>query len=458
MRKPDGNVGTSDHAPAEDYGAGRRPRWLRWTAVRWSRRHVWAAAPVALLLAIAGCGGGKRGPEVVPAQRFVDSIGVNVHTSYADTAYGNRAGVRAAVRELGVRHIRDGLVVRRPDQYAALRALARDRISADLILGDPRGRFGTGTLDQQVATLGRELPGVVETVEGPNEYDGSGDPAWPKSLAAYQRRLGDLVRGDPSAPKVPIVGPSLIDASDWSRLGDLRSALDVANVHWYPAGEPPTRDALDAQIRLVRRGTGRAPVYVTESGYHNAPRAPATAQPGVSERAAAAYLPRLLLSDFEAGATRTYVYELVDERADPGATDPEQHFGLVRHDFSRKPAFAALRNTIALLADPGPSFEPSPLDVSASGDEPLGHLLLEKRDGTYYLALWRPGASLWSTSSRADLTPSPVTVRVRLGRRAQRVRAYDPVRSVRPLASWERTDAVSLELGGDAVLLEIRPS
>ena len=103
MRKPDGNVGTSDHAPAEDYGAGRRPRWLRWTAVRWSRRHVWAAAPVALLLALAGCGGGKRGPEVVQAQRFVDSIGLNVHTSYADTAYGNRAGVRAALVTSGGR-------------------------------------------------------------------------------------------------------------------------------------------------------------------------------------------------------------------------------------------------------------------------------------------------------------------------------------------------------------------
>ena len=47
--------------------------------------------------------------KAVGADAFVDSVGVNVHLHYTDTSYGNFAAVEKALKDLGVRHIRDGL-------------------------------------------------------------------------------------------------------------------------------------------------------------------------------------------------------------------------------------------------------------------------------------------------------------------------------------------------------------
>ena len=433
-------------------------------------RALLAACAVPCVL-LAGCGGGGERPapkqpppakrravtppspvptpgdhHALPAQTFVDSIGVNVHMGYTDTAYADVAAVRAALRELGVRHVRDGIAVRRPDEYRALNALGRDGIRADLILGDPKGRFGTGTVTQQVDTLSARLGDVAESAEGPNEYDSSGDPDWPRSLVDYQRRLHDLVRADPVAAGLPVVAPSLVDASNWARVRDASAAFDVANVHWYPSGKPPTAEALQAQMAFAKRVGGDRPLWVTETGYHDAAAAPAGGQSAVSEPAEAAYVPRLVLSDLRAGAARSYLYELADQRPDPAESDPEAHFGLVRNDFSRKPAFDALRNTIALLADPGPGFATRSLDYSVACADRVDDLLLQKRDGSFYLALWRPGAAFGSP---------PLEATVRLPRSTKRVHVYDPVRSTRALSSPSGASAVPLELGADALVLAI---
>jgi len=44
------------------------------------------------------------------ANDFVESIGVNTHLGYSDTAYGNYRGLlKPSLLYLGVRHIRDGI-------------------------------------------------------------------------------------------------------------------------------------------------------------------------------------------------------------------------------------------------------------------------------------------------------------------------------------------------------------
>ncbi|MGC8715248.1 MAG: PA14 domain-containing protein, partial [Leptodesmis sp.] len=43
-----------------------------------------------------------------PAASFIDSIGVNTHIRYYDTAYGNYSLIKQRLQELGVKHIRDG--------------------------------------------------------------------------------------------------------------------------------------------------------------------------------------------------------------------------------------------------------------------------------------------------------------------------------------------------------------
>ena len=50
------------------------------------------------------------GEKAVVADAFVNSVGVNVHLHYTDTSYAKFDAVEEAVRDLGVRHIRDGLI------------------------------------------------------------------------------------------------------------------------------------------------------------------------------------------------------------------------------------------------------------------------------------------------------------------------------------------------------------
>ena len=73
--------------------------------------------------------------------------------------------------------------------------------------------------------------------------------------------------------------------------------------------------------------------------------------------------PRLLLEHYLRGTQRVYQYELVDERPETGLTDPEQHFGLLRNDFTPKPAFRSLTRLLGLAEDPGPAFAPQPLAI-----------------------------------------------------------------------------------------------
>ena len=407
------------------------------------------------LLAAAGCGG-DEGRKAASADRFVDSVGVNVHMSYNDTAYRDVEAVRAALQELGVRHVRDGLVMGRDDQYRALSMLAEVGIRSNLILGDPAGRFGTGTLEEQVATLEGQLPDVAAAVEGPNEFDNANTDNWATALRGYQERLFDSVSRDPELQHLPVVGPSLIDTSRWPEVGDLTDALDYGNAHPYPGGEPPDADQLEGQLELAKPASGSKPVFATETGYHNSLKPPEGQQPGVSEKAASAYIPRLLLEHFKLGIRRTFLYELADEKPEPAGRDPEQHFGLVRHDFSRKPAYAALKNMLGLLKDRGPSFETGSLDYKVKAGQPVSDLLLQKRDGRFYLVLWRPDAPAFSTETNKDVVPEPAAVEVTFPGGADQVASYVPARSPRPEKDWEDADSVRLQLGADAVVLELR--
>ena len=65
------------------------------------------AACAALLV---GCGDSEEGSPVRSSSELVDSIGVNVHMSYTDTAYRDAERVQGALRSLGIRHVRDGVV------------------------------------------------------------------------------------------------------------------------------------------------------------------------------------------------------------------------------------------------------------------------------------------------------------------------------------------------------------
>jgi hypothetical protein len=430
-----------------------------------TRRNLGAVGLLLVALAIlAPLALPARGTAAVPAREadsFVESIGVNVHTGNGGTPYRERfQEVEQRLRELGVHHVRDDLESDSPAQHQELSDLAGMGIKSTVILGDPN--FGTAGLDELIEIVKTDLAGAVEAVEGPNEFSTSGDSEWKPHLIAYQQQLYNDVKGDPALSSLPVIGPSIVHG-DQAELGDVSPMLDYGNIHSYPQGNPP--DKLGPFIANAKLNSKLKPILATETGYNTALNWTGENKP-VSEAAMATYMPRLFFEYFRWGIVRTYSYELVDEQPDPDLENKEWNFGLLRNDLSRKPAFDALRNTIAILEDPGPAFTPASLSyrLSDRGTElpgpestELHKVLLQKRDGSFYLTMWRL-SSVWDPATGQPLVaPSePVTVNLEpgLGVAAE----YQPNLSPEPvLAPSQPGESLTVDVGPQVVILKIIP-
>jgi hypothetical protein len=261
---------------------------------------------IALALVALACWASSASAAVAarPADSFVESVGVNVHLGYSGSVYSEFSRVRAALDELGVRYIRDGVGQNRPDVYSRLRTLGADGVKVNIEVGDPQQRWGHGTVEQQLDMIEREFPGAVASLEGPNEYDIQGDSNWVSVLRTYQRRLWEGANARPRLASLPIVGPSLVHGESHDELGDISAWTDEGNMHPYPGGEAPDRNShLENELSMAAENTGSEPVQATETGYHNAVQTTSGHRPA-SERAAGIYMPRLYLDYFRRGITR----------------------------------------------------------------------------------------------------------------------------------------------------------
>lgn len=395
------------------------------------------------------------------AAAFHDSVGVTTHIVYYDTAYGDWPRVVRRLEELGVRHLRDGVYGNPAPQwrdwneryYRAVELAASRGMRFAFGMGQPGNR--SGTLDELVGVVAGRLRHAAEALEAPNEFDlFVGGPAWADALRTYTRELYRKADRHPSLRRLPVLGPSLYGADAPRSVGDQRSWLDVGNIHPYTGGKSPEPEHVRSELARAATISGPKPVWATEAGFHNALKA-TKGQPPTSERAAAVYHVRTFLEHFKSGIARTYAYELIDNKPEPGRRDPEQHFGLLRNDFSPKPAFAALRNLLALVGeDDGRAGVERlrPLRLSVSGGSAVRRLVLQRADGSHIVALWRH-ASVWDREARRAVRATPTTVRVSLPGVSQ-VTAADPVAGERRRVALRRGSA-SLQLGGSPLLLEV---
>ena len=400
------------------------------------RQMVLALAVAALAVAVCATSPASAPADTYPAREadaFVDSVGVNTHLHYQGTVYDTafETIIRPKLLASGIRHVRDGAYTYAgagPDDfyYQRCRDLAAAGIRFDLLTA-----IQTTATD---ATDYNKLPevedwcaGAVESFEGANEPDAqtipAGQPDWVTQTVQGQQALYAAVRSGPQTWQVAVLGPAVA----WSpeALGDLSPYLDYGNWHPYPGGDCPGcadvyGQTLDTWLPAYMAPSGDKPMVASETGYNNAVNAPPGGNRPVSELAAGAYMPRLLLEDFNRGIVRTYLYELIDERPDPGADQPDANFGLLRNDGSEKPAYRAVQSLLWLLDDPGPAFASGALDYALTGNTDQVHsTLLQKRDGRFFLALWLE-RSMYDTGARAN-TPDDVSARGNLPVHNQRV-------------------------------------
>lgn len=343
------------------------------------------------------------------ADEFIDSIGVNVHLHYNDTAYGEYERIiKPRLRELGLRHLRDGIVLGRPDKEAMMRELESFGFKF-LMIADPRATSARQALD-----FVKQFPSVT-MVEGPNEPDLNLGANWIVAARSYQQQLYSEIKNDPSTKHISVLAPSLAIDSSFDRLGSIHSWADYANLHNYYGGRNPGTagwgdfgyGSIPWQINQARKTTPEKQIISSETGWHNYV-GNSGGHRGTPKSVVGKYIPRLYLEQFNHGFARSYPYEFIDERNDP--YDLENNFGMLHSDGSPKPAYSALKNLITQLRDDGAPFKTESLSYSLNGYvDKLHHTLLQKRDGTFYLALWVETYN-WDPDAKVEYTPPPQPV------------------------------------------------
>ncbi|OAM91661.1 hypothetical protein AW736_02350 [Termitidicoccus mucosus] len=378
-----------------------------------SREHTTGIVPQLIIEYVANEKAGR-------ADDFVESLGVNIkRASWRDyaTPYSNVALVESLLGEVGIRYYRTGAREGSDSDWVAYRNMfnnigARGNMLMPYIWNPqaPNDWFGP---------MLRQYADVFVSVEGPNEMNAPGNiynyngVLFPEGDVNAMRDLSTYVRGHASTQHLKLISPSMYTqenapVGEALLKGKIDDYTDYVNLHSYAAGGQPIKN-LDNNINNAKGlFDPPRPIVCTESGWFTVPNLG-----GVTEKAQGKYYPRMFAEYWNRGILKTYAYELIDELPDPDKEDPEMNFGLVRYDGSRKPAFTAMKNLTALLAERGQnSFATGALNFTLGGaGSEVHHTLLQKSTGEFYLLLWQEVRS-FGPGTPPDIDNAPVSLSV----------------------------------------------
>src|SRR5437588_638498 len=130
-------------------------------------------------------------------------------------------------------------------------------------------------------------------------------------------------------------------------------------------------------------------------------------------------------------------------------------------DMRSAPAYGRIANLTSILSDRGPAFSAQPLDLTiASGPTDLHRLLLEKRDGSYHLVLWR-AERVWDPATRQPVAAGAANVHVDLGSAAasgfQGAQLFDPAAGTTPRSTFASVQHFDVSVGPDPMIVKLVP-
>ena len=386
--------------------------------------------------------------SAVSTTAFQDSIGVNTHLDFTTSAYTNLGAVEAALAYLDIDHVRDGFGS--PTSAPLFQTLALQGVKFDFVL------LPSLPIATQLSLIEANAS-IADLIEGPNESD-----IWTGSYngltgldatAAMQQDVYNFVQSSAALAGTPVLQASMAHTASFAQVGDLSAYSNYANIHaYFGTGNPPgpSLPVLLAQAQLISPGQ---PAIASEGGYYTL----ADTTDGISQLAQAKDILNLLFDDWNAGISRTYLYELADENPDPNSNTPNLHYGLYNTDWTPKPAAIALHNLTSLLAGTG-STPIGSLAYQVSGLPGTGQqLLLERADGSFVITVWNDARN-WNPATMTDIPDAGVPVSLDLEQSYQTISIYDPLVSATvPIAIYTDTRHVDLTLLDHPVLIVLSP-
>lgn len=400
-----------------------------------------------------------------PAEALAASVGVNIHLNFQDTVYAQVDRVVGVVADLGLRHVR-GRVSPMPSTRRGFTALGNHGVNVEGVcgaLGDPQSM---AEVMHEVVTSYPDPASVFAAFEGINEPNNNGRP-WIRETRQKTRDLRQQ-RDRLGLDRIPVVAPALARVSSGgvegddteqqaANLGSLAQYVDLGNIHVYPKGQTPGEE-IDTFMGYERRVAGHLPTVCSEGGYFTAMDYHGGAFP-TPEDVCAVYMPRLFMEHWIRGNPRFYVYELLDDY-DPTNADRESSFGLLRVGgtgplaaWTPKLQYRAVQNFVRILGDPGPPVTARGLRLGISDVPDMRASLVAKRDGSWWLLLWREVTS-YDPVHRTRLHPGTLTATLRFPQR-QRVQLYRPTSSATPTQSFDRATSVRVPVGEELVIAQI---
>ncbi len=351
----------------------------------------------------------------LPLSTFQDSLGVNLHIEYTDGKYADASAVLQDLQFIGIHNARD--YVPNPTKWlpvgqglSAMEMLAANGIKFDMITD---GNASLPVAMQQLDTLVHTYPGMVKSIEGPNEINNFpvsvGGGSNEQNAENFQRAMYSAVHSDSNLQGIPVY---YMTGAAPMNLSSTPGMADVANTHPYPHNGDQPFSWLNRDFPAYFTMTGNYPKAITETGYTELPQ---NTNPGGVDEPAQAEL--ILNAYFDAalqGVSHTYMYQLLDAYPDPQGANSDDHFGFFNLDNSPKIIAYAMRH----LADVFPQDKQSPqvnVQAAISGlPSGTGHALaLTGSDGSIALFLWNE-APVWSQSAHTlqFVTPLPVQVQM----------------------------------------------
>ena len=403
--------------------------------------------------------------QAISTYGFLQSIGINAHLGWDDTAYGNASLISQSLSYLGLDNVRASVPTATND-IGTYETLASQGVRFDLLMvSTPVDIAGNLSVVDQIVS---NDPGSVHTIEGWNEinmnavaYDGSNTEANLSLGGTMQSALYSAVTSDWRLGGVGVVSESTGGITGAQALAEglpqLSGSANDGNWHsYFNTGAEPAANIASAVSNAQTITPGR-PVIITESGYSTAPN---SSWGGGSADTQAKETLNLVMDAVRDGASMTYIYELFDTDNNPSSSDTEGSFGLFTSNGTAKEAAVAVHNLTTILADNGSnaaSFSAGSLAYSISNLPSTGNsLLMEKSNGAFDLAVWNE-PTIWNSSTESEIGAAGSNVTVQLGGTYATVEVFDPMSGTGPIETLNNVSQVALTLYDHPLIVEVEP-